>query len=354
MRRSTLSLAPLALSLAVGCDGSPADPIEPGPPPGCAVEGNYLLLYTQLDREQRGPWRQPDVLVIDAHGARLDTNRGLSCRTRGCDPMPSTAARWVGDACAVELVQTGADDAGVVLRATVRLDAPMGGEGTVYEGADSGAVEVTVEPLTAGALCPQVEDPPAVPGQMWPEDDHSARTLRGAVEVVEVGVSGASDIVTMRLDDGETVEALIPASMWAPAVGDTAWLALAFEQPFWTESSYLVRAAEDGPLIAGALHGRAAFLTEGPWADAGLTATAAPACGASWQYTHCTALSEHQRLTVRVGDAEHTVGVGEVVEVELPELGRAELRVVEARRDYAVDCTDYPLESYSLGLLPVQ
>lgn len=357
MRRFTLSLAPLALALAAGCDGSPADPVEPdqpGPPPGCAVEGNYLLRYTETDPERRGPWRQPDVLVVDAQGARLDTHRGLSCRARGCDPMPSTAARWISDECAVELVQTGANDAGVVLRATVRLDAPMGGEGTVYRGEEAGAVEVAVEPLMAGTLCPQVEGPPRVPGQMWPEDDHSARTLRGAVEVVEVGMSGASDAVTLRLSDGETVRALIPTSVWAPTVGDTAWLALAFEQPFWTESSYLLRAAEDGPLIAGALHGQAAFLTAGPWADAGLTATAAPACGASWQYTECFALSEHQRLTVTVGGAEHVVGVGEVVEVELPELGRAELRVAEARRDYAVDCTDYPFVFYSLGLLPAE
>lgn len=354
MQRVALSLAPLALSLTVACDGSPADPVEPGPPPGCAVEGNYLLRYTASDPEQRGPGRQPDVLVVDAQGARLDTHRGLSCRTRDCDPMPSTAVRWVGGACAVELVQTGANDAGVVLRATVRLDAPMGGEGTVYRGEEAGAVEVMVEPLMAGALCPQVEDPPAVPGQMWPENDRSARTLSGAVEVVEVGLSGASDIITMRLDDGETVEALIPTSVWAPAVGDTAWLALAFESPFWTESSYLLRAAEDGPLIAGALHGQTAFLTVGPWADAGLTATTAPACGASWQYTECFAVSEHQRLTVSAGDTEHVVGVGEVVEIDLPELGRAELRVAEARRDYAVDCTDYPYVFYSLGLLPAQ
>lgn len=338
------------LSAAAGCDQAPADPVDAGsptPPPTCAAEGNYVLRYTPVDPEQRGPGRQPDVLVVDGDGARLESYRGLSCRYRDCDPMPSTAARWVG--CVVELVQTGANDAGVVLRATVRLDEPMGGEGTIYEAERSADVEVRVEPLADGALCPQIEAPPVMPGQMWPEVDRTPRAVRGAVEVVEVG-----DGLRLAMADGETVTALIPPSLWAPAVGDTAWLELMFEAAFWQQSTYLLRTAEDGPLIVGALHDDPSMLTEGPWADAGLTATAAPACGASWQLTECFALSAHQRLTVSAGGVEQVVDVGGAIEVELPGLGRAALRVAEARRDVAVDCSDYPFQWYSLGLVPVQ
>ncbi|MCB9551053.1 MAG: hypothetical protein H6705_04050 [Myxococcales bacterium] len=359
---AALTLLPALFTALVGCEQAPADdPADAGPPPAtCHAEGNWLVQYRATEDGAR--YREPDVLVIEGATARLDTYAELQRRYTDCDVAPTTEARWIEGTCELALTHRAGPCGGGTWRhtvtATVRFgDAPGGeavaGEWPGDEAEASWGFELLLTRLADGAQCALPDETPAIPGPLYLRSEDPA-AFAGPVEIVAVEPDGDVQSLRVRTAEGVELSVSVPSTVSLPAVGEMVWLDVEIHTPFWTESVFVLRHAEDGPLIVARMHGWHDWLAAGPWARAGITLQVAPACAAAWLPVECFTLTELQAVTVTAGGIDATVMTGGTVEIDPPGLGPARLAVGMARRDYAVDCTDYPRRWLALELVPVE
>lgn len=323
-------------------------------PDDCVTDGNWLVTYDSPDPFM---YRYPDILSIEGGVVTLTSAGDTDVFSDAPCAPPHLDYRWEGP-CVLRLThRTG--PCGDFERQTAMLGQVVLDEAvpTRAHAADWFGHEppppferftARASRLLPGPLCSAVARQ-ALPGHLRLPHDDAPYRWSGDVEVVEIRPDGAGVMVRVQGADDFESRFTLPVAPPDLELGTSLWLDA--ERPalsaLYDALAYIVRRGEGGPLIAGYLGGDRTLLTDGPWARAGITLSAAPICAPSWEPHPCS-LSALQAITVD-GSGERGVP-GETIDIVRGE----PLRLIVSYADltYARRCSEVLDEHFGLGLLP--